>query len=171
MHNVLIVFYIWDSNFLMIQIAAGHGVQKLNKTAMSLGAARSHAICFKLSNWRATPPHACNKMSLRTPVPSFFFANGRGSEHSPSMHGFPYHQFYSSHLYKPTQHTSNLEAQQATCNGIHINSMVCKCCFQLLYNISPLLTFPQTNYSWHLDGRLQSLDWTSGLDWWTGLVD
>ena len=22
-----------------------------------------------------------------------------------------------------------------------------------------------------LDGRLQSLDWTSGLDWWTGLVD
>jgi len=20
-------------------------------------------------------------------------------------------------------------------------------------------------------GRLQSLDWTSGLDWWTGLVD
>ena len=22
-----------------------------------------------------------------------------------------------------------------------------------------------------LNGRLQSLDWTSGLDWWTGLVD
>ena len=21
------------------------------------------------------------------------------------------------------------------------------------------------------NGRLQSLDWTSGLDWWTGLVD
>ena len=22
-----------------------------------------------------------------------------------------------------------------------------------------------------VDGSLQSLDWTSGLDWWTGLVD
>ena len=26
-----------------------------------------------------------------------------------------------TNLYKPTKHTSNLEAQQATCNGIHIN--------------------------------------------------
>ena len=34
----------------------------------------------------------------------------------------------------------------------------------------PFVTHPPLN--WQLtSGRLQSLDWTSGLDWCTGLVD
>ena len=49
-------------------------------------------------------------------------------------------------------------------------------CFSLLRGFSSTFTstFPlwsHLSFTSSLSGRLQSLDWTSGLDWWTGLVD
>ena len=135
----------------MAQIAAGHGVQKLNKTAMSLGAARSYPICFELSNQRATPPHACNKMSLRTPVPSFF-ANGRGSEHSPSMGflttSFTHHTYTNLLSTPPIQKPSKQLAMESISIAWCVNVASS---FSTTFHL--LLTSPQTNYSWHLDSH------------------